>query len=81
MQGAKTVDQAIAVLLALEERALSASEISESTGLNRTVVHRMLASLHENGFVRREHWEPGTELAVRGGHAVTVARVASWPLA
>jgi folate-binding protein YgfZ len=33
------------------------------------------------GFVRREHWEPGTELAVRGGHAVTVARVASWPLA
>jgi folate-binding protein YgfZ len=33
------------------------------------------------GFVRREHWEPGTELAVRGGHAVTVARVATWPLA
>ena len=33
------------------------------------------------GFVRREHWEPGTELAVRGGHAVTIARVASWPLA
>ena len=33
------------------------------------------------GFVRREHWEPGTELEVRGGHAVTVARVASWPLA
>ena len=33
------------------------------------------------GFVRREHWEAGTELAVRGGHAVTIARVASWPLA
>ena len=33
------------------------------------------------GFVRREHWEPGTELAVRGGHGVTVARVAAWPLA
>ncbi len=33
------------------------------------------------GFVRREHWEPGTELAVRGGHAVTLARVATWPLA
>jgi folate-binding protein YgfZ len=33
------------------------------------------------GFVRREHWDPGTELAVRGGHAVTVARVATWPLA
>src|SRR5262245_16917037 len=33
------------------------------------------------GFVRREHWEAGTELSVRGGQAVTIARVASWPLA
>jgi folate-binding protein YgfZ len=33
------------------------------------------------GFVRREHWEPGTELAVRHGHAVTIARVTPWPLA
>jgi folate-binding protein YgfZ len=33
------------------------------------------------GFVRREHWDPGTELAVRHGHAVTIARVALWPLA
>jgi glycine cleavage system aminomethyltransferase T len=32
------------------------------------------------GFVRREHWEPGTELAVRHGHAVTLARVAALPL-
>jgi folate-binding protein YgfZ len=27
------------------------------------------------GFVRRECWDPGTELAVRHGHAVTIARV------
>lgn len=33
------------------------------------------------GFVRREHWEPGTTLAVKAGHAVTLARVAAWPLA
>jgi folate-binding protein YgfZ len=33
------------------------------------------------GMVRRECWEPGTELAARHGHAVTVARVARWPLA
>ncbi len=38
-------------------------------------------SLAALGFVRREHWDEGTELAVPGGHAVTVARVASWPLA
>src|SRR5881396_1470976 len=33
------------------------------------------------GFVRREWWEPGTELRVRHGHAVTLARVADLPLA
>lgn len=33
------------------------------------------------GFVRREHWEPGTELRVASGHAVTLARVADFPLA
>ena len=31
------------------------------------------------GFVRREHWEPGTELTIRDGDAV--ARVATLPLA
>lgn len=38
-------------------------------------------SLAALAFVRREHWDPGTELAVHGGHAVTLARVATWPLA
>ena len=33
------------------------------------------------GFVRREHWDPGTELRVQHGHAVTLARVAALPLA
>ena len=33
------------------------------------------------GLVRREQCAPGTELAVRHGHAVTVARVAPLPLA
>ncbi|TMB58839.1 MAG: folate-binding protein YgfZ, partial [Deltaproteobacteria bacterium] len=33
------------------------------------------------GFVRRDCWEPGTELRVRHGHAVTLARVAELPLA
>ncbi len=31
------------------------------------------------GFVRREHWEPGTELRVDAGHAVTLVRVAAEP--
>jgi folate-binding protein YgfZ len=33
------------------------------------------------GFVRREHWDSGTELLVRHGHAATLARVAPFPLA
>jgi folate-binding protein YgfZ len=33
------------------------------------------------GLVRREWWEPGTELAVRHGQAVTIARVTAFPLA
>jgi folate-binding protein YgfZ len=32
------------------------------------------------GFVRREHWEPGTELRVQHADAVTIARVAELPL-
>jgi folate-binding protein YgfZ len=32
------------------------------------------------GFVRREHWDPDTELRVSHGHAVTLARVAAFPL-
>ena len=32
------------------------------------------------GFVRREHWTPGTELVVSEGHPATLARVAAFPL-
>ena len=32
------------------------------------------------GFVRREHWDPGTELRIQHGHAVSLARVAGLPL-
>jgi folate-binding protein YgfZ len=32
------------------------------------------------GFVRRECWEPGTELRVAHGHAVTLARVTALPI-
>ena len=31
-------------------------------------------------LVRREHWAPGTELAVSGEHPVTLARVTAFPL-
>ena len=33
------------------------------------------------GFVRREHWDPGTELSVGSGATPGRARVTAWPLA
>lgn len=52
---AKTADQALAILLAIAERGpASATELSRSLGMNRTVVHRLLATLQRRAFVRRQ---------------------------
>lgn len=53
-------------------------EVGRLTSVGRAFGAGTVAAL---GFVRREHWEPGTRLAVRHGDGRTVARVASWPLA
>jgi folate-binding protein YgfZ len=54
----------------------------KDAGLVTTVAHAFGAGGPAAlGLVRREWWEPGTELAVRHGHAVTIARVAGFPLA
>jgi folate-binding protein YgfZ len=54
----------------------------KEVGRITSVAHAFgLGTLAALGFVRREQWEPGTELAVRHGHAVTLARVAALPLA
>jgi folate-binding protein YgfZ len=53
-------------------------DVGHLTSVGRAFGAGSLAAL---GFVRREHWAPGTELAVRHGHAVTIARVAALPLA
>jgi DNA-binding IclR family transcriptional regulator len=58
----KTVDQALALLLALAEEApLTAAELARRLELNRTIVQRLLSSLHQQGFViRRERgYVPG----------------------
>jgi folate-binding protein YgfZ len=47
-------------------------EVGRLTTVARSFEHGGFAAL---GFVRRECWDPGTELAVRHGHAVTIARV------
>jgi folate-binding protein YgfZ len=52
--------------------------VGELSTVARAYGANVLAAL---GMVRRECWDAGTELAVRHGHAVTIARVAAIPLA
>jgi IclR family KDG regulon transcriptional repressor len=50
----KTADQALAVLLKLSESSpMNSATISRSLGINRTVVHRLLATMQARGFVTR----------------------------
>jgi IclR family transcriptional regulator, KDG regulon repressor len=61
----KTADQALVVLIELAEHgALTAAELARRLGMNRTVVHRLLSTLHERGFVSRqeEGYVPGAVL-------------------
>ncbi len=51
----QTVDRALVLLRAVGEHApVTSSELARRTGLNRTVVHRHLATLAARGFVRRD---------------------------
>jgi len=50
----KTADQALAVLIELSENGpMNAADLSRSLELNRTVVHRLLSTLHQRGFIMR----------------------------
>lgn len=51
----KTADQALAVLLEVGKNSpLTPAELARGLGLNRTVVHRLLSTLHQRGFVVRQ---------------------------
>jgi len=61
----KTADQALTVLLAVAERGpLTPAELASTLGMNRTVVHRLLSTLHLRGFVARsaDGYVPGAVL-------------------
>lgn len=65
MEIAKTADQALVVLLWLADHGpQTPSEAAAGTGLNRTVVHRLLATLHGRGFVYRHGDQYGIGPAV-----------------
>ena len=52
MEISKTADQALVLLLRIADQgAQTPVELARATGLNRTVVHRLLATLQGRGFV------------------------------
>lgn len=59
----KTVDHALHLLILLGEKGPSSSaDLARAAGLNRTVVHRLLTTLHDHGFIARTEagYIPGT---------------------
>ncbi len=51
----KTTDQALLAMLALSDHGpMTAAEVARKLGLNRTVVYRLLTTLHQRGFVVRQ---------------------------
>lgn len=80
MEISKTADQALVVLLCLAERGPQAPiELARATGLNRTVVHRLLATLHARGFVvkRGDRFGPGPALLRLAGQFEPTLRAAA----
>ena len=74
----KTADQALTVLIEVSERGpLSPAQLARSLGLNRTVVHRLLSTLHQRGFVTRQEagYGPGTLLVRLADHVQPEMRV------
>jgi DNA-binding IclR family transcriptional regulator len=75
----KTADQALTVLIEVSERGpLSPAQLARALGLNRTVVHRLLTTLHQRGFVTRQDggYGPGTVLVRLADHVQPEMRVA-----
>ena len=61
----KTADQALTVLLEVGEHGpLTPAMVSRSLGMNRTVAHRLLSTLHQRGFITRQDdgYVPGAML-------------------
>ncbi|UGS37264.1 IclR family transcriptional regulator [Capillimicrobium parvum] len=61
----KTADQALTVLLKVGENGpMTPAELARTLGMNRTVVHRLLSTLHQRGFVTRQEdgYVPGAIL-------------------
>ena len=75
VSGVGVLDKAVAILDALEPRALSLVELVEATGLSRATAHRLAFALEMHGFVERDgdgRFALGERMASRS--LVTAAR-------
>ncbi|HZN16261.1 MAG TPA: IclR family transcriptional regulator [Acidimicrobiales bacterium] len=69
VSGVGVLDKAVAILDALEPRALSLVELVEATGLSRATAHRLALALELHGFIERDtdgRFALGERLASRG---------------
>ncbi|UGS37322.1 IclR family transcriptional regulator [Capillimicrobium parvum] len=67
----KTADQALTVLLEVGESGpVTPAVLARSLGMNRTVVHRLLSTLHQRGFITRQEngYVPGAILVRIADH-------------
>jgi DNA-binding IclR family transcriptional regulator len=75
VSGVGVLDKAVAILDALEPRALSLVELVDATGLSRATAHRLALALELHGFVERDRdgrFALGERMASRS--LVTAAR-------
>jgi IclR family acetate operon transcriptional repressor len=84
--GVQSIDRAAAILRSFcEHRAeLTLSEISRTTGLTTSTVHRLLAAMHQNELVRQtrdRRYAPGPLIVqlVQGGVVASTLREAALP--
>lgn len=84
--GVQSIDRAAAILRSFSEHRaeLTLSEISRTTGLTTSTVHRLLAAMHQNQLVRQSperRYAPGPLIVqlVRGGAVATTLRDAALP--
>lgn len=67
----KTADQALTVLLEVGEHGpMTPAMVARSLGMNRTVAHRLLSTLHQRGFITRQDggFVPGAMLVRIANH-------------
>jgi IclR family KDG regulon transcriptional repressor len=79
----RTADQALTVLLAVSEHGpVNASRLTRLLGINRTVVNRLLSTLHGRGFLRRDAdgYVLGAVLLRMAGQVAPALRDAALPV-